>query len=614
MKKILSAALALVCIWFATPAQGANCNLTQRIINKTYTGVGSSVVDEHALISGITYKENTPYTITIDVEPSNITFSEDGNLLWWSIKYTDGSSNYTGVTTSNYNNGRVSVTTSSNKTVESISGLSNHERWTGGTLKVSNLQIEEGSTATPYKPYNPLCATCDGTIVNYVSATGTVSQSGTPTPDNPIYPTFYTQGNMVLRKVGNYADSYDASTGKITRRITQTIFDGTEDWYMIDEGDNLLSFSTDFVLKPLGTASSGTAVSNYFKYKYANEYGSLYFSQYRYLFVVSNNFVSSVEGWKQFLAQQYAAGTPVTVWYPLRTETTEDWAATQCLQNIRVATTKYNESAFGPLNTALQNAISVVDSVVSNTITQAASIATLQAQKQTRPADDPSDANNAENCPAGKKCLLVEDASGVPHWYEIVENAWDLPAGYTQLEYIESTGTQYIDTGVTGPARWVGAAQSTSVSDKSQCILGADYVNNSAYSASVYLASQIGSSGVVWRLGSALSTVATTDYAEYDVNFAETSFSGTINGESLSVSGVFGFTNWYIGMDRGTSSIYYFIGKIYTQKAYQNDTLVRDMIPAKDAGGVIGMYDTVNNRFYRNAGTGEFIAGDPVAE
>ena len=26
--------------------------------------------------------------------------------------------------------------------------------------------------------------------------------------------------------------------------------------------------------------------------------------------------------------------------------------------------------------------------------------------------------------------------------------AADLPAGYTQLEYIESTGTQYIDTGI----------------------------------------------------------------------------------------------------------------------------------------------------------------------
>ena len=32
--------------------------------------------------------------------------------------------------------------------------------------------------------------TCDGTVVNYVSATGTVSQSGTPTPTNPVEPVF----------------------------------------------------------------------------------------------------------------------------------------------------------------------------------------------------------------------------------------------------------------------------------------------------------------------------------------------------------------------------------------------------------------------------------------
>ena len=52
-----------------------------------------------------------------------------------------------------------------------------------------------------------------------------------------------------------------------------------------------------------------------------------------------------------------------------------------CHNPIKIATTKYNETKFSPLNTALANAISVVDTVVSNTITQAASIATLQTQK-----------------------------------------------------------------------------------------------------------------------------------------------------------------------------------------------------------------------------------------
>ena len=79
---------------------------------------------------------------------------------------------------------------------------------------------------------------------------------------------------------------------------------------------------------------------------------------------------------------------------------------------IKIATTKYVETQFSDLDTALANAVSVVNTVVSNTISQASSIGTLQSTKQTRPD---------ETCPAGKKCLLVEDTSGVPHWYEIVE-------------------------------------------------------------------------------------------------------------------------------------------------------------------------------------------------
>ncbi len=593
MRKIFSAALALVCIWFATPAF-ANCNLTQRIINKTYTGVGSSVVDEHALISGITYKENTPYTITIDVEPSNITFSEDGNLLWWSIKYTDGSSNYTGVTTSNYNNGRVSVTTSSNKTVESISGLSNHERWTGGTLKVSNLQIEEGTTATPYQPYNPLCATCDGTIVNYTSATGTGVQNGTPTPTNPIEPTFYKQGNMVLRKVGDVADSYDATTGKITRRVGVKVFDGTEDWRVYSANayatnpyfstyvtDLLVGGTPDTKLFCNMLTSGNIGSSTRYKVQYTG--GGF--------FVQPSNDILTVENFKLWLAQQYAAGTPVTVWYPLETETTEDWPASYCETPIKIATTKYNESAFSPLNTALANAISVVDSVVSNTITQAASIATLQAQKQTRPNDI---ADDNEKCPAGKKCLLVEDASGVPHWYEIVTGR--LPDGYTELQYIESTGTQYIDTGIT-------------------------LTNDVSYVANIGTTKDniLGLTGIVWQSG-LIFQIRYYSNGEFNINDGfglyeiNTLYNVGFNvdkarfcKDDLCVTKTRDIVN---NSTRIKTGVYDMIASL---KIYNDGTLVRNMIPAKrNTDGVVGMYDTVSGEFFENKGTGEFIGGQPV--
>jgi hypothetical protein len=54
--------------------------------------------------------------------------------------------------------------------------------------------------------------------------------------------------------------------------------------------------------------------------------------------------------------------------------------------------------------------------------------------------------------------------------------------------------------------------------------------------------------------------------------------------------------------------------KLYSFKLYDNGTLIRNYIPAKRASdSVIGLYDTVNNEFYENAGTGTFIAGSAMS-
>ncbi len=84
--------------------------------------------------------------------------------------------------------------------------------------------------------------------------------------------------------------------------------------------------------------------------------------------------------------------------------------------SIKIATTAYNSARFSPVVNDLNTTIATIRSVVTNTINQTAAIADLQATKQTRPD---------ENCPAGKKCLLVETEENgviVPHWYEIVES------------------------------------------------------------------------------------------------------------------------------------------------------------------------------------------------
>lgn len=48
-------------------------------------------------------------------------------------------------------------------------------------------------------------------------------------------------------------------------------------------------------------------------------------------------------------------------------------------------------------------------------------------------------------------------------------------------------------------------------------------------------------------------------------------------------------------------------------KIFQDGAIKYNLIPAKDASGVVGMYDTVNNKFYTSTSGTAFVAG-PVAE
>ena len=51
--------------------------------------------------------------------------------------------------------------------------------------------------------------------------------------------------------------------------------------------------------------------------------------------------------------------------------------------------------------------------------------------------------------------------------------------------------------------------------------------------------------------------------------------------------------------------------KIYNFKIYNGTTLQRNFIPVKrNSDSVLGLYDTVNSKFYTNSGTGTFTAGE----
>lgn len=137
-----------------------------------------------------------------------------------------------------------------------------------------------------------------------------------------------------LLAIDDYKDEQDIITGKITRRIRVRVLKGTEDW--ISNTTNLYLFGPGDALKPtespqriaipcthfVGTNAANASMPN-------NSIKQGNFTSY------TNNggigikmtSVGNVTAFKQWLAGQYAAGTPVIIAYVLKTPVTEHVAA-----------------------------------------------------------------------------------------------------------------------------------------------------------------------------------------------------------------------------------------------------------------------------------------------
>lgn len=187
-----------------------------------------------------------------------------------------------------------------------------------------------------------------------------------------------------------------------------------------------------------------------------------------------------------------------------------------------------------------------------------------------------------------------------------------LPSGYTELEYIQSSGTQYIDTGFK-------PNQDTRVVTKFD-MLQTDTAWRKLW----------GSASGSYDLDFALWNVGTTKLQSY--YGTKTNNSVPITGMSLDVDAnknIWKYSGETITFDKNNFtcaySMYIFdvnkdndpnylpgMMKLYLFKIYDNDVLVRDFIPCKNPSGTVGLYDSVNNQFYQNAGSGTFIAGPEI--
>lgn len=180
-----------------------------------------------------------------------------------------------------------------------------------------------------------------------------------------------------------------------------------------------------------------------------------------------------------------------------------------------------------------------------------------------------------------------------------------LPDNVEQLEYIESTGTQYIDTGVFPSNNLKINIKACYTNSNSSYMLGSD----NAYNAGIHIrldskyigifGGSIMNTGVVSQVNVPVTITLQNNKIYVD---GQQKGSGTTQDVSkYSKSSIYVFCT-----HRGGEAKYNASMRLYELQMYDGDTLIRDFIPILDENDVAYLYDKVEKKFYYNSGTGTF--------
>lgn len=261
---------------------------------------------------------------------------------------------------------------------------------------------------------------------------------------------------------------------------------------------------------------------------------------------------------------------------------------------------------------------------------------------------------------------VVRNSDRVAGFYDKVENKFYTNAGtgsfgsgattggvveeYQRVEYIENSGTQYINTGYYWTSDNVRAVLSANVTTHNiaESLFGnEEYIGGDRYFALI----PHNSAGTMkifsldrnlieftYPLSTdmILDVSASTQGSDKYVNLAITSNGSTKNYGGKATTGGSVITNPN-NLKTGVGEIYLFANhnsgkgavtggtpdmsarqivgkmKVYSFKMYDNNILVRDFVPVvRSRDGVAGMYDMVGHKFYANAGSGSFKTGGVI--
>lgn len=184
-----------------------------------------------------------------------------------------------------------------------------------------------------------------------------------------------------------------------------------------------------------------------------------------------------------------------------------------------------------------------------------------------------------------------------------------LPSGYTELQYIQSTGTQWIDTGITPTQDYTLYTKVAFLGSSGTNVLGTR--NSSNDTTNRFGIISFGSSALFGAFyGTNSVTGKAVDQTPHEFSIGPDGF--TMDEKTVSVQQT-NFSCSYpiilFGFNNGANGIVGAEEKVYSCKIYSDGQLVRDFIPCINPDGIIGLYDKENAIFYQNSGNGNFVKG-----
>ena len=202
----------------------------------------------------------------------------------------------------------------------------------------------------------------------------------------------------------------------------------------------------------------------------------------------------------------------------------------------------------------------------------------------------------------------------------VLEDSERLPEGFTAVDYLQSSGTQWIEMGV-APNQNTKAVLKIKINEAPNAGAGTSLIGSRIDGSSndqffTYLDIYNGTPRFLFRMDSQPKAISWTGFTMnkiYIVTLSGTEMKAELEDGTAVFSNTFSVSDFEstvtMALFKSKSFHRGFFGRIYSCKHYNGNELIQDFVPCLDTNGTPCMFDFVSRKPFYNVGTGSFTWG-----